>query len=196
MSRCGRIGIMALYSGESNAVACRTPNATTQTIIANAHEKCRSQALPCSIEEFLVAQNLLPRSVVVEHNGEAVAPFRVLPAPAPRRRPVGDCEDRRRRLSALCVRHSHEHAPRPPTPAPRQRHPCDYIGPDAPIQSAFSHCRADLPFAPHPRHGQVLRARGPARRARGQRRGDGHGRFAARRFERQEGPLRQHPGVH
>jgi thiamine biosynthesis protein ThiS len=30
--------------------------------------------LPCSIEEFLVEQKLLPRSVVVEHNGEAVAP--------------------------------------------------------------------------------------------------------------------------
>ena len=30
--------------------------------------------LPCSIEEFLVTQKLLPRSVVVEHNGEAVAP--------------------------------------------------------------------------------------------------------------------------
>jgi thiamine biosynthesis protein ThiS len=30
--------------------------------------------LPCSIEAFLVAQNLPPRSVVVEHNGEAVAP--------------------------------------------------------------------------------------------------------------------------
>lgn len=29
---------------------------------------------PCSIEEFLRTQNLLPRSVVVEHNGEAVAP--------------------------------------------------------------------------------------------------------------------------
>jgi thiamine biosynthesis protein ThiS len=29
---------------------------------------------PCTIEEFLVAQKLLPRSVVVEHNGEAVAP--------------------------------------------------------------------------------------------------------------------------
>jgi thiamine biosynthesis protein ThiS len=29
---------------------------------------------PCSIAEFLVAQQLLPRSVVVEHNGEAVAP--------------------------------------------------------------------------------------------------------------------------
>ena len=29
---------------------------------------------PCSLESFLVKQNLLPRSVVVEHNGEAVAP--------------------------------------------------------------------------------------------------------------------------
>ena len=33
-----------------------------------------SVRLPCTIEAFLVAQNLLPRSVVVEHNGEAVAP--------------------------------------------------------------------------------------------------------------------------
>jgi sulfur carrier protein len=30
--------------------------------------------LPCSLEEFLLRQKLLPRSVVVEHNGEAVAP--------------------------------------------------------------------------------------------------------------------------
>jgi thiamine biosynthesis protein ThiS len=30
--------------------------------------------LPCSLEQFLVLQGLLPRSVVVEHNGEAVAP--------------------------------------------------------------------------------------------------------------------------
>ena len=30
--------------------------------------------LPCSIEEFLVQQGLPPRSVVVELNGEAVAP--------------------------------------------------------------------------------------------------------------------------
>ncbi len=30
--------------------------------------------LPCTVEEFLLAQRLLPRSVVVEHNGEAVAP--------------------------------------------------------------------------------------------------------------------------
>jgi sulfur carrier protein len=30
--------------------------------------------LPCSLEEFLLAQKLPPRSVVIEHNGEAVAP--------------------------------------------------------------------------------------------------------------------------
>jgi sulfur carrier protein len=30
--------------------------------------------LPCSIQEFLTAQGLRPRSVVVEHNGAAVAP--------------------------------------------------------------------------------------------------------------------------
>jgi thiamine biosynthesis protein ThiS len=30
--------------------------------------------LACSIEAFLLAQKMLPRSVVVEHNGEAVAP--------------------------------------------------------------------------------------------------------------------------
>jgi thiamine biosynthesis protein ThiS len=30
--------------------------------------------LPCSVEAFLITQGLLPRSVVVEHNGEAVAP--------------------------------------------------------------------------------------------------------------------------
>ena len=30
--------------------------------------------LPSTIAEFLVAQGLLPRSVVVEHKGEAVAP--------------------------------------------------------------------------------------------------------------------------
>ena len=29
---------------------------------------------PCTIEQLLVRHELLPRSVVVEHNGEAVAP--------------------------------------------------------------------------------------------------------------------------
>jgi len=41
-------------------------------IIANGNPV--EAVLPCSINEFLVAQKLLPRSVVVEHNGEAVAP--------------------------------------------------------------------------------------------------------------------------
>jgi thiamine biosynthesis protein ThiS len=30
--------------------------------------------LPCSLEAFLIGQKLLPRSVVVEQNGDAVAP--------------------------------------------------------------------------------------------------------------------------
>jgi len=42
------------------------------SVIANGKQV--EATLPCSIEEFLVAQRLLPRSVVVEHNGEAVAP--------------------------------------------------------------------------------------------------------------------------
>jgi len=41
-------------------------------IIANGRDI--AVQLPCSIEAFLVAQQLLPRSVVVEHNGQAVAP--------------------------------------------------------------------------------------------------------------------------
>jgi sulfur carrier protein len=41
-------------------------------VVANG-QRIQSQ-LPCSIERFLVEQKLLPRSVVVEHNGEAVVP--------------------------------------------------------------------------------------------------------------------------
>ena len=41
-------------------------------VIANG--KAIEAKVPCSIEAFLLAQRLLPRSVVVEHNGEAVAP--------------------------------------------------------------------------------------------------------------------------
>ena len=43
-------------------------------MLVTANGKSVEAQLPCSIEKFLVAQNLLPRSVVVEHNGEAVAP--------------------------------------------------------------------------------------------------------------------------
>jgi sulfur carrier protein len=41
-------------------------------VIANGREV--PAPLPCSIEDFLIDSKLLPRSVVVEHNGEAVAP--------------------------------------------------------------------------------------------------------------------------
>jgi thiamine biosynthesis protein ThiS len=58
----------------------KTPPAPPQTASATDHyfviangQQIQSQ-VPCSIEHFLVAQQLLPRSVVVEHNGEAVAP--------------------------------------------------------------------------------------------------------------------------
>ncbi len=44
----------------------------SRTVIANGREV--SAQLPCTIEAFLLAQKLLPRSVVVEHNGQAVAP--------------------------------------------------------------------------------------------------------------------------
>jgi thiamine biosynthesis protein ThiS len=41
-------------------------------VIANGQKV--SADFPCSIEAFLKAQKLLPRSVVVEHNEQAVAP--------------------------------------------------------------------------------------------------------------------------
>lgn len=41
-------------------------------IIANG--KATEIELPSTVEGFLIAQGLPPRSVVVEHNGEAVAP--------------------------------------------------------------------------------------------------------------------------
>ena len=41
-------------------------------IIANGREVIAT--VPCAIEDFLVSQKLHPRSVVVEHNGHAVAP--------------------------------------------------------------------------------------------------------------------------
>jgi sulfur carrier protein len=47
-------------------------SAEDSCVIANGQRIQRP--LPCSIEQFLIAQQLLPRSVVVEHNGDAVAP--------------------------------------------------------------------------------------------------------------------------
>lgn len=45
---------------------------SSATVIANGQPVAAE--LPATLEKFLVAQGLLPRSVVVEHNGEAVAP--------------------------------------------------------------------------------------------------------------------------
>ena len=44
----------------------------TGTLTANGSEV--QAEFPCSIESFLRSLGFLPRSVVVEHNGEAVAP--------------------------------------------------------------------------------------------------------------------------
>jgi thiamine biosynthesis protein ThiS len=42
--------------------------------VVTANGRSIEAPLPCTIEAFLIAQALLPRSVVVEHNGDAVAP--------------------------------------------------------------------------------------------------------------------------
>ncbi len=45
---------------------------TKKIIIANG--EAIEVNLPCTIEEFLLNNNFLPRNVVIEHNGDAVAP--------------------------------------------------------------------------------------------------------------------------
>ena len=61
------------------------PNVAESFLIANGQRIATE--LPCSVEQFLVRQQLLPRSVVVEYNGEAVAPSEF----ATRQLKVGDC---------------------------------------------------------------------------------------------------------
>ena len=56
---------------EINSTAARR-DAPTGFVTANGQQVQAS--LPCSLEQFLLAQQFLPRSVVVEHNGEAVTP--------------------------------------------------------------------------------------------------------------------------
>ena len=51
----------------------QTPATIDRSFVVANGQRIQSQ-LPCSIERFLVAQKLLPRSVVVEHNGKAVVP--------------------------------------------------------------------------------------------------------------------------
>jgi thiamine biosynthesis protein ThiS len=45
----------------------------TETFVTANGERIAA-ALPCTLEAFLVSRQLPPRSVVVEQNGEAVAP--------------------------------------------------------------------------------------------------------------------------
>jgi thiamine biosynthesis protein ThiS len=47
---------------------------TMGSLTVTANGQSVAAKVPCTLEEFLKAQGLLPRSVVVEHNGEAVAP--------------------------------------------------------------------------------------------------------------------------
>ncbi len=47
-------------------------NSNPEFVMANGQQVATQ--LPATLEAFLLSQNLLPRSVVVEHNGEAVAP--------------------------------------------------------------------------------------------------------------------------
>ncbi len=47
-------------------------NDRPQTVFANGQEVVAP--VPCSLEALLLDRGLPPRSVVVEHNGEAVAP--------------------------------------------------------------------------------------------------------------------------
>ena len=61
--KLGKEGLDGLNHGDSM---------NSSFVIANGREI--PARLPCTIEHFLLAQGLPPRSVVVEHNGEAVAP--------------------------------------------------------------------------------------------------------------------------
>jgi len=53
-------------------MSAKSPEPHSGSVLANGRQI--AARLPCSIEEFLVSQQLLPRSVVVELNGQAVAP--------------------------------------------------------------------------------------------------------------------------
>lgn len=57
---------------ELRAGGGQTVRMAAQTVVANG--QVVEAQLPCTIEEFLRARGLPPRSVVVELNGEAVAP--------------------------------------------------------------------------------------------------------------------------
>lgn len=55
-------------------LSAQTSTPATGHGVVFANGKTIETRLPCTMEEFLLAQKLLPRSVVVEHNCQAVAP--------------------------------------------------------------------------------------------------------------------------
>jgi thiamine biosynthesis protein ThiS len=59
-------------SSNNASSAAKAPSSAAGFVTANGQQVAAD--VPCSIETFLQAQQFLPRSVVVEHNGEAVAP--------------------------------------------------------------------------------------------------------------------------
>ena len=63
---------LRLVEGRGLKVDRKIGALNSKVIIANGKEI--PAPVPCTLEKFLMAQQLLPRSVVVEHNGEAVAP--------------------------------------------------------------------------------------------------------------------------
>ena len=73
--RCNAAAAPAAFSSSGELAGpfnAEVPTPADNTVIANGQPV--AAALPCSIENFLLAQGLPPRSVVIEHNGEAVAP--------------------------------------------------------------------------------------------------------------------------
>ena len=73
---------------------------------------------------------------------------------------------------------------------------CRYIGGDVCAKPTFCDCRAGVSVAPGGGHGQVFVPGGHAGRPGGQRGGDGYGRLAPGRPERQEGPVCEYPRVY
>lgn len=57
-----------------DSLGASSPGLGRAIVVANGREV--AVEFPCSLEEFLRSQNLLPRCVVVELNGEALPPSR------------------------------------------------------------------------------------------------------------------------
>jgi thiamine biosynthesis protein ThiS len=73
VERVGPLGVDWIETSWLNRV-CELLKHMKPDDMVTANGQPVTASLPCSIEEFLVAQGLLPRSVVVEQNGKAVAP--------------------------------------------------------------------------------------------------------------------------